>query len=138
MSTVERSPEPVRVLVVDDQSLFRDAARAVVDATAGFAWAGEAGSGAEALEVMGRSGADIVVVDVRMPDMDGIEAARRLTNECPQVTVLLVSADPLATPAADLLRSHASVFALKHEFRPALLRLLASHRAPATPFGTQP
>jgi two-component system, NarL family, invasion response regulator UvrY len=124
-------PKIVRVLAVDDQPSFRKVARAVVDATAGFAWAGEAGSGAEALEVVRASGADVVIVDVRMPDMDGIEAARRITIECPRVTVLLVSADPLVSPAADLQRSRASMFARKQELGPALLRRVEMALPPA-------
>ena len=128
----------VWVLAVDDQPPFREAARRVVDATAGFAWAGEAGSGAEAVDLVRECEPDIVIIDVRMPDMDGIEAARRVTAERPGVAVLLVSAEPLASPAADLLRSHAVAFSRKHEFGPALLRLLRVRRGPSAASGIQP
>ena len=138
MSATDLSAELVRVLAVDDQPRFREAAREVVDATAGFAWAGEAGSGAEAVDLVRASEPDIVIMDVRMPDMDGIEAARRVVAECPRVAVLLVSADPLVSPAADLLRSRARAFARKHEFGPALLRLLKLQRERGAPAGTQP
>jgi CheY-like chemotaxis protein len=79
-----------------------------------------------------------VILDVRMPDMDGIEAARRVTAERPDVTVLLVSAEPLASPAADLLRSRAAAFSRKQHFGPALLRLLKTDQGTSAAAGTQP
>ena len=138
MSATDLSAELVRVLAVDDQPPFREAAREVVDATAGFTWAGEAGSGAEAVELVRTSEPDIVIIDVRMPDMDGIEAARRVMAARPEVAVLLVSAEPLACPAADLLRSRRGAFSRKHEFGPALLRLIKLQRDSGAPAGTQP
>jgi DNA-binding NarL/FixJ family response regulator len=138
MSATDLSAEPVRVLAVDDQLPFREAARRVVEATAGFEWAGEACSGAEAVELVRERAPDIVIMDVRMPDMDGIEAARRVAVECPEVKVLLVSAEPLASPAADLLRSRAAAFARKQNFGPALLRLLNGSQDTSAVPGTQP
>jgi DNA-binding NarL/FixJ family response regulator len=113
------------VLAVDDQPPFREAARRVVDATDGFAWAGDARSGAEAIARVADCSPDIVVMDIRMPDMDGIEAAQRVSAAHPGVAVLLVSAEPLAS-STDLLRSRAAAFSRKHHFGPALLRLLKS------------
>ena len=138
MSTRDLSAELVWVLAVDDQRPFREAARRVVDATAGFAWAGEAGSGEEAVVLVRERAPDIVIMDVRMPDMDGIQAARRVAAECPEVTVLLVSAEPLASPAADLLRSRAAAFSRKQNFGPALLRLLKRRQDTSAVPGTQP
>ena len=132
------SAELVWVLAVDDQRPFREAAHRVVDATAGFAWAGEAGSGEEAVELVRERAPDIVIMDVRMPGMDGITAARRVATECPEVTVLLVSAEPLASPAADLLRSRAAAFSRKQNFGPALLRLLKLRQGTSPIPGTQP
>ena len=138
MTAADLSTELVRVLAVDDQKPFREAARQVVDATAGFAWAGEAASGAEAVDRVLEAEPDIVIMDVRMPDMDGIEAARRVSDACPNVVVLLVSAEPLISPAADLLRSRAAAFSRKHEFGPALLRLLKRRQSSSAASGTQP
>jgi DNA-binding NarL/FixJ family response regulator len=138
MASTDLPAELVRVLAVDDQRPFREAARRVVDATAGFAWAGEACSGAEAVELVRECAPDIVIIDVRMPDMDGIDAARMVAAEYPGVTVLLVSAEPLASPAADLLRSRAAAFSRKQHFGPALLRMLKLRQDASAVPGTQP
>ncbi len=73
-----------------------------------------------------------------MPDMDGIEAARRVIAERPGVRVLLVSAEPLVSPAADLLRSRAVAFSRKHDFGPAVLRMLKVRQDWSVASGTQP
>jgi DNA-binding NarL/FixJ family response regulator len=138
MPAADLPAELVRVLAVDDQPPFREAARQVVDATAGFAWAGEAESGAEAVDLVRAVAPDIVIMDARMPGMDGIEASRRVIAECPGVAVLLVSAEPLPCPAADLLRSRAVAFSRKHEFGPALLRLIRRRQERSVLSGTQP
>jgi DNA-binding NarL/FixJ family response regulator len=127
-----------RVLVVDDHQPFREAARLVVEATSGYVWAGEAASGAAALALARECAPDIVVMDVRMPDLDGIETARRLTAEHPCVAVLLVSAEPLDSPAVDLLRSGAVAFTRKHTFSPTLLRMVKTRREARTMTGTRP
>jgi DNA-binding NarL/FixJ family response regulator len=128
----------VRILTVDDQPPFRDAARRVIEATPGFESVGELTSAEEAFDFLSHGTADIVIMDVRMPDMDGIEAARLVAAECPDVTVLLVSAEPLASPAADLLRSRAAAFARKQNFGPALLRMLKVRGDVSATPGCQP
>jgi two-component system invasion response regulator UvrY len=82
---------PVRVLTVDDQAPFREVARDLVEVTPGFAAVGEAESGEEAL-VMTRSVApDLILLDLRMSGMDGLETARRLSAEHPRAVIVLVS-----------------------------------------------
>ena len=84
---------PVQVLVVDDQERFRTVLRDLVDGLDGMAVAGEAPSGESALAVAERLRPQLVVMDVRMPGMGGIEATRRLVEEHPDTVVLLVSVD---------------------------------------------
>ena len=81
----------VTVLTVDDQPVFLRAARALISATPGFEHVGQANSGLEALEMAATLSPDLVLLDVRMPDMDGLECARRLHAANPEAVVVLVS-----------------------------------------------
>jgi chemotaxis response regulator CheB len=80
----------VTVLTVDDQPVFRRAVGDLIAATPGFEEVGQAASGPEALELAAALRPDLVLLDVRMDDMDGIETARRLlAAECSAVVVLI-------------------------------------------------
>jgi DNA-binding NarL/FixJ family response regulator len=83
---------PVRVLVVDDSEVFRNVLCAVVAATPGFDVVGTASSGREAVEVVGSLAAQFVLIDVQVPDWDGIETAVRIRRRHPDVVVLLLTA----------------------------------------------
>lgn len=82
---------PVAVLVVDDQATFRRALRDLLAAMPGFEPVGEAASGAEALELAARLGPDLILLDVRMPQMDGLETARRLHERGHDAVIVLIS-----------------------------------------------
>jgi DNA-binding NarL/FixJ family response regulator len=82
---------PVRVLTVDDQEVFRAAARDVIEATPGFQALGEAASGPEALSMTESLRPDLILMDVRMPEMDGIETTRRLRDAGSDSVVVLIS-----------------------------------------------
>jgi DNA-binding NarL/FixJ family response regulator len=86
---------PVTVLAVDDQAIFLRAARELIAATPGFAQVGQAASGYEALELAAELRPDLVLIDVRMPGMDGIETARRLLASDPGVVVVLISLEEI-------------------------------------------
>jgi two-component system, NarL family, invasion response regulator UvrY len=90
----------VAVLVVDDQPVFLRAARELIAATPGFDAIGEATSGSAALEMASRLHPDVVLLDVRMPVMDGIETARRLAEVVPDAFVVLISLESSADLAA--------------------------------------
>jgi DNA-binding NarL/FixJ family response regulator len=115
------APDPVRVIVADDQLVFREVARHVLDATPGFELIGEATSGREVLAESERLRPDLVLLDVRMPDMDGVEAATRLheTEHAPMVVLISVE-EPRDVPAART--CGAATFVRKQDFGPALLR----------------
>ncbi len=82
----------VRVLIVDDQEPFRMAARLVVEATDGFDVVGEAETGEESVAMAGDLGPDLVLMDVNLPGINGLEATRQILTEPPRpVVVLLLS-----------------------------------------------
>lgn len=84
----------VRVLVVDDQSAFLHAMTSVVRETPGFEVAGEASTGEESLVVAAEQEPDLVLMDVNLPGIDGLEATRRLLRcGCPPVVLLLSTYD---------------------------------------------
>ena len=114
----------VRVLTVDDPPVFRDAARAVIAATPGFEALAEVASGEDALALADRLRPDLVLLDVGLPGIDGLETSRRLTATEPAPVVVLISADddPVLRDAA---RDYGAVgFIAKRELRPGILRTL--------------
>jgi two-component system invasion response regulator UvrY len=119
------------VVTVDDQAVFRRAAEVVIEASPGFELAGEAGSGDEGLAVVERLRPDLVLVDVRMPGMDGVETARRLAVSRPEAVVILITAqEPAEAPGAPT--SGAVGVVSKRRFGPALLRKLWSDHGPSS------
>jgi CheY-like chemotaxis protein len=99
---ITENQTPVRVLVVDDSEVFRHVVCDVVAATPGFEVIADAASGREALALVGSMAAQLVMLDVYMPELDGIETARRIRRQYPDVVVLLLTAtkrEQLADPS---------------------------------------
>jgi two-component system, NarL family, invasion response regulator UvrY len=125
---MDASRVAVTVVTVDDQAVFRAAAREVIEATPGFESVGEATSCQEALRVIGEVDPRLVLVDVRMPDVDGVETAMRLRESYPHVVVVLISIDELSRVPSTVSDSGAAAFVRKQDFCPAKLRdLWESH-----------
>jgi DNA-binding NarL/FixJ family response regulator len=103
----------IRVVLADDQELLRAGFRMVLDAEAGIEVVGEAGDGDEAVILTGRLDPDVVLMDVRMPDVDGIEATRRLASAGTRARVLILTTFDLDEYAFSALRAGASGFLLK-------------------------
>ena len=103
----------VRVLLVDDQALLWAGFRMVLEAHDGITVVGEAGDGAEAIRQAARLSPDVVLMDVRMPGTDGIEATRVISERQPASRVLVLTTFDLDEHAFAALRAGASGFLLK-------------------------
>jgi DNA-binding NarL/FixJ family response regulator len=88
----ESGPDPYRVVVVDDHELLRAGTRRILEEAAGFSVVGEAGDGEKALQVIAEMRPNVVLIDIRLPTINGIELARRLARDFPKTTVLILSA----------------------------------------------
>ncbi|MFJ8038926.1 response regulator [Kitasatospora sp. NPDC096147] len=114
----------VRVLLVDDEELLRLAFGMILRAEPDMEPVGEAADGAAAVELARRLRPDVVLMDVRMPGTDGIEATRRLLREAPEARVLVLTTFDLDDYAFDALRAGASGFLLKNSRPEELLRAI--------------
>lgn len=118
---------PVRVLIVDDQQMVRAGFRMLVDSQPDMVVVGEAGDGREAIAMLEETAPDVVLMDVRMPRMDGVEATGQIAPRGPRVIVLTTfDLDEYAFAA---LRAGASAFLLKDAAPPDLLAAIRSVRA---------
>lgn len=130
------SPASVRVLIVDDQSLIRLGFRMVLEAADGIEVVGEAADGAGAVEATARLRPDVVLMDVRMPGVDGIEATARIARDHPAVRVLVLTTFDLDEYAFGALRAGAGGFLLKDAGRDELVaavRAVAAGEATLAP-----
>ena len=91
----------IRVLIADDHALFRYGVRAMLASEEGFEVAGEAAAGEEAVALAAELGPDVVLMDIQMPGINGIEATRRIVEKDPRVGVVVVDRGPTIIPRPD-------------------------------------
>jgi pilus assembly protein CpaE len=118
----------VSVLVVDDQAPFRLAARAVLRRAEGFELVGEASDGDEAVERVRELRPGLVLMDINMPTMNGIEATRRIMAELPETVVFLCSTYQRSDLPPEAESSGFAAYVNKEELGPDLLRSLWDER----------
>jgi DNA-binding NarL/FixJ family response regulator len=104
---------PVRVLIADDHPLFRDGLTALLNGGPGTELAGTAATGAEAVDLARQAQPDVVVMDLHMPGMSGIEATRRILADSPQATVLVLTMFDDDDSISSALRAGARGYLLK-------------------------
>ena len=146
--------DQIRVLLVDDQTLIRVGFRLVLEADPGIVVVGDAGDGAEAIARTRELRPDVVIMDVRMPGIDGIAATHAIVAQHPDVRVLVLTTFDLDEYAFGAIRAGASGFLLKDAqgaeliaavravhrgdgaLAPRATRALLDHLAPRLPDGT--
>ncbi len=112
----------VRVLIVDDQAPFREAARAVVERAKGFELVAEAESGEDAVTQVDSMSPDLVLMDINMGGMSGIQASAQITAAHPDVTVFLLSTYNEEDLPPDVRSCGASAYINKEEFGGRILK----------------
>ncbi|WP_239169761.1 response regulator [Actinoplanes xinjiangensis] len=130
----------IRVVLVDDQVLVRTGFRMILDETGDIEVVGEAGDGAAAMEVTARTRPDVVLMDVRMPGVDGITATERIRALCPAPKVIILTTFDLDDYLFAGLRAGASGFLLKDTLADDLitaLRVVVSGEAVTAPSATR-
>jgi len=146
----------IRVLLCDDQALVRGGFRMILDAREDLEVVGEAENGREAVELAGRLDPDVILMDVRMPELDGVEATRRLVAGGSRARVLILTTFDLDEYVYEALRAGASGFLLKDVtarqlvdgvrvvasgealLAPTVTRRLLERFAPTLPGGDEP
>jgi two-component system, NarL family, invasion response regulator UvrY len=117
---------------VDDQAPFRSAARAVLRRLDGFEFAGEASSGPEAIELVDRLRPALVLMDINMPEMSGIEATRQITAAHPEVVVILCSTYDAADLPPAAAASGAAAYVNKERLSSGTILRLWEQRDPGS------
>lgn len=121
---MELEARTVRVLIVDDQAPFRNVARTVVGLAKGFEVVGEAESGEEAVALAAALEPDLVLMDVNLPGINGIEATRRILAARPEARTFLLSTYAAADLPAGARECGAIAYINKEDLEPSMLRSL--------------
>jgi two-component system, NarL family, response regulator NreC len=114
----------VRVFLVDDHMVLREGLKALITAQADMAVIGEAGDGETAWQQINASRPDVVIMDISMPTMNGIQATERLKQVCPEVKVLVLSVHDDTSYLRQMLAVGAAGYILKHTAAEALIQAI--------------
>lgn len=110
----EKTPSPARIVIADDHPAFRGVLHYLLSHEARLKIVGEAADGIEALELCRRLQPDLVMMDIKMPKMDGWEATREIKKECPRTLVLLLTAFADPHNSSKAVRVGADGYVLKY------------------------
>ncbi len=118
--------EPIRVLIVDDHLVVREGLRFILGISKEFEWVGEAGDGATAVRLAGELKPDVVLMDLRMPGMDGLEAIKHIHTQWPHIAVVILTTFNEDDLMIRGLRAGARGYLLKDASREVLLDSIRS------------
>ncbi|HEY8590735.1 MAG TPA: response regulator transcription factor [Naasia sp.] len=129
------SDDDLRVVLVDDHPIYRQGLAALLGSLGGVSVVGTAADGAEAVEVARAEQPDVIVMDVQMPGVDGIEATRRITAESPHIGVVVLTMSEDDETVFQAMRAGARGYLLKGAGQEEILRAVRSVAAGEAVFG---
>jgi NarL family two-component system response regulator LiaR len=124
---LELEPSELRktkILLADDHPLMRRALRDVLEREPDFEVVGEAGNGSEAIELTERHGPDVVIMDISMPGMTGVEATKRIKSSLPSTSVLILTVHTDIHTIVSILQAGASGYLVKSIFGPEVVHTI--------------
>ena len=123
----------IRVLIVDDQEIYRSALSGLLDVVGGYEVVGLAASGEEGIALTGRTAPDLVFMDLRLPGVDGLEAARLIRDAPDAPEVIMISTDVEGLPAEQVRAAGALAARAKADLDPDWLEDLRDRLTPQSP-----
>jgi DNA-binding NarL/FixJ family response regulator len=122
----------IKVLIVDDYPVVREGLRAMLMADQNIEVVGESGDGTEAVKMVVEKKPNVVLMDIRLPNMDGVEATRRIKDKRPTTAVIVFTMNDNGTSVIDAVRAGASGYLLKDTSRELLLHTIRAVNSGAT------
>ena len=119
---------PLRILIVDDHAVVRRGIRALLESEQGFTVAGEATNGREAVEMARRLQPDVIVMDLTLPELNGLDAARQILKDSPRIEILVLTMHHSEELARDVLQAGARGYVLKSDADQSLIAAVKSLR----------
>ena len=137
MTTADAAPAPIRVVVADDHQIVRDGLVALLGALDGLEVVGTAGDGLAAVDEVARTSPDVVVMDIQMPELDGIEATRRITSSGVGSRVVMLTMNEDDDTVLSAIRAGASGYLLKGSGADEVQSAIRSAHAGGMVFGAR-
>ena len=128
--------EPIRLLICDDQASFRNGLRNMLATEAGIVLCGEAEDGVEAVKMAESTQPDVVLMDLRMPKLDGLEATRRIVASSPHIRILVLTMSDGATTVFGALQAGARGYVVKGARKGEIVRAIYNVYSGEAIFGT--
>ena len=119
---------PLRILIVDDHAVVRRGIRALLESEQGFTVAGEATNGREAVEMARQLQPEVIVMDLTLPELNGLDAARQILKDAPRIEILVLTMHHSEELARDVLQAGARGYVLKSDADQSLIAAVKSLR----------
>ncbi len=129
MKETRRMTQPTTIVLADDHEVVRQGLRLLLESEAGFSILGEAADGLQALELVERLNPDVLVVDLMMPGLGGLDVSRRVTQRFPKTRVVILSIHASEAHVHQALRNGAAAYVLKGSSAADLIRAIREARA---------